>query len=752
MATFSINTGTSTEAIKYDLRQESEIDYILDFLYDNTNKEIQPHDIRDAVLSNWSNTSFKETLTSGGTISYIGIDTLNPTNQDTKNKILLGKRDYQSSEILESTLLGGDTDVFLYNTKIDTTENFETKISILSGTNSSLFHSAPYLQSQVVSGTTQSASLDFLNMGVGTISFHSNSATVSISNIIFPTISESTASASNNRILKWQDGKLEWGDIIYPSTSVIGTTGSELNIYGNPTNLNGYPLEFTDSRECPISIGDVTMGSTFNSMSLADILRKIIYTYLPPQCSIQILPPYNSRYVEVGTSPTIKIEWTITKRTLSTLPTTLTNMIPGSYIPITTGGQVTITGTSSGVYISPIQNTQSSFKISVSDGTQSASASTSIEGIYPYFYGFSTLSTMTTAGLSTLSKLIETQGDKTIDISGTGNYYFIYDSNYPNLNGIFDDVNNLILGTSFSTTPTTSTLSSPTGLWASKQFKIYQWNGAPQIGPPSVNYQFKFSYTYESETLSLLSRFSVTPSDSWKIAINTCIKTLKTGGIWALTDVIYFFNMHNQTDALLNWKENAHNCTIPGNIPTFTTKQGFTGNTSTTPYLNTNFNPYSDGFHYTQNSATIAIWRRQFLDNTSSTARMEFSNYEGGNYRIGIGHYGSIGDSFRINEITASGWYYNLSRATGLIALTTTSNTNRMLYLNGNYMSSNTKTSSRAVNNNLYILARNNAGAFPDQPSGNEISFAFAGASLDATKMLTLYTAVNTFNTTVNGL
>lgn len=487
MGTFSINTGTSTEAIKYDLRQKSELDSILDLLYDNTDKMINPHDIRDAILSDWSNASFKQTTASGSIISYIGIDTMNPDDKDTKNKILLGKRDYLGNEILDTTLLNSNMDILLFNTKSDTTSNYETKISILSGTNSSLYTDAPYLQSQVVSGTTQSTSLDIVNMTSGTISFYSSSGSFSVNNIIFPTISESTASASNNKVLKYEDGKLAWLDIVFPNTSSIGTTGSELNIYGSPVNVNGYSLEFTDTRECPISIGDITIGSTFNSISLSDMLRKMIYTYLPPQCTISVAPPYSAGYTEVGTAPSVKITYTITKRTLPTEITGLVNMIPGSHPTITTNGQVVESGTSSGIYISPIQNATSSFTINVSDGTQSSSASTYLQGIYPYFYGFSTLSTITTAGLASLTKLVETQGDKTIDICGAGNFYFIYDNNYPNLNDILDDAGNSILGTSFSS-PTTSTLSSPTGLWASKQFKVYQWNSVP----PSVNYQFKY--------------------------------------------------------------------------------------------------------------------------------------------------------------------------------------------------------------------------------------------------------------------
>ena len=130
-----------------------------------------------------------------------------------------------------------------------------------------------------------------------------------------------------------------------------------------------------------------------------------------------------------------------------------------------------------------------SFTLTVSDGTQSNSASATITGIYPYFYGFSNLTTMTTAGLASLTKVVEPKGNKNIDVFGSGNLYFIYDYNYPDLSSIVDNNSNIITS---SFTQSIITLSSPTGLWASKQFKVYQYNGVPQIGPPSVNYQFKY--------------------------------------------------------------------------------------------------------------------------------------------------------------------------------------------------------------------------------------------------------------------
>ncbi len=498
--TFSVNIGLTTEATSYPIQDY--LDNILDNLQDNKDKLVNPVDVRDAVFSLWTSVPFKQTTASGSSISYVGLDSNNPSNRDIKSKIYLGKRAYSGTysytefdNIMNDSLLTSDVDIFLYNTKIDTQSQTSTRVAIIAGTNLSLHTKSPYIQSQLISGSTQSVSLDVVNPSLlgGNINIQSiNSGytgSVIVNNIIFPTIDESGLSASNEKVLFIEDGELVWDIIQLPTLDYIGVTGSELDIYGTPTNVNGYSLEFADSRRCPVQIGDILYGDTFNNMPLSETLRRVIYDYLPPTCSIEITGVYSVGYAEVGTYPTPTLQYTLNKKTLNTQIAGLSNMIPGAYPPIINTSYVTITGSSSGVVISPITATSTEFKVTLGDGMQIASASTTITGIYPYFYGFSPNLTMNSIGLAGLSKLVESFGDKTIDVIGTGNLYFIYDSNYGTLSNIYDEYGNTSSG-SFSYTPIV--LSSPSGLWAAKEFYVYQWNGVPQIGPPSVNYQFKY--------------------------------------------------------------------------------------------------------------------------------------------------------------------------------------------------------------------------------------------------------------------
>lgn len=509
IGTFSYNPGDITEAINYPVEyylsltasvtQESDLMYSL---RDNEEKLINPISLRNSILSLWTSIPFKETKINN--ISYIGVDTLYPGDNDLKKTIFIGKRSYSgtysydnSYDIMNTNLLNSNVDIFLYNTKKDTVSNTITRMVLLAGNKPSLHISSPFIQSQKVVGLTESLSIDFvsksgdLNVGnpIPNNNLNGTTASFSLNGVILPTIDEnfngSTYSSilNDNKVLYYDNGRYVWDEITLPSVNTIGVTGSELEILGTPVNVNGYSLELNDSRYTPISIGGISMGQTFSNLPIVEVLRSLIYTYLGPLCTITI----DNKYSEVGTYPTPQLTYTITKRTKNTEITNLNNMLPGFYPAITNSGQVTITGVSTGL-VGKIDTSETYFTITVKDiiGTTQSSVA-SIKGIYPYFYGFSSLSIITNQELFNLTKSIEYKSDKLIDISGYGNYYFIYDSNYGLLSEILDDYgNNIISSFSYSI----KTLSN--GPWALKTFYVYQLDNVSQVGPPSINYEFKY--------------------------------------------------------------------------------------------------------------------------------------------------------------------------------------------------------------------------------------------------------------------
>lgn len=512
MATYSKYTGLPYEALSTGLILSSSSpygftnDYVLEDVYDNETKSVIPKNIRDMLLSSWDSTAFKQTFGGSPSVYYIGIDTGNTQSYlDIKgSKVYLGKRSYLATDVMNTALLSGQADVYLHNTKKDTVSQGTTRVAFLSGKNNALHTSAPYVEAQVVkTGTsTYSISMNIINpSNLGDIHFLSRGrdvfgqdtdtgGTVSVNGVVFPTYDGSDpqfgGSASDGRILAYDNGGMVWKDLNIANSGFIGVTGSEMNIYASVVNINGYPLEFTETMHVPREFGDVRLGATFSGESLTKLLQKMVYSYLPPLCTLSLAN--STGYVEVGTYPQIRLNYSITKRSKGTLPTLLVNMIPSSYPAISTYEHRTVEGTADGVIISPVSATSSVFTVKVNDGDQTNTASVSVTGVYPYFYGFTSSSTIKTYSLNSLDKLVEPKGDKTLGISGTGNFYFLYDAAYGALSEIRDSYNNNIIA-SFSSS--NAILSSPTGLWTARQFIIYKWADAGPIGPPSENFQFK---------------------------------------------------------------------------------------------------------------------------------------------------------------------------------------------------------------------------------------------------------------------
>jgi len=320
--TFSLNLGQPTETSR-----KATVFEVLQELPNNSQKLISPRDVRDAFLSSWANSAFR--VTNPGILSseYIGLDSGDPANRDIKNKILIGKRQYGNLDIMNSTLLNSDTDIFFYNTKIDSITQSSTKIGFLTGTSSNIYPYAPYIESKVNSdGTGFDFNIKNPSPFDGPINIQSNSGRVSINGVVFPTVAETTTNAANGKILRYTgtypNGFLEW-DAPSVSLTSIGITSSPTNIYGSTVSVNGYPLEFIEDSIVPITVGGVEQGSSFSAGSffngttyqnwpIVEVLRDILYPYVEPELSLDIyVGTPGNKYAEVGTTPSLTMTYSV---------------------------------------------------------------------------------------------------------------------------------------------------------------------------------------------------------------------------------------------------------------------------------------------------------------------------------------------------------------------------------------------------------------------------------------------------------
>jgi hypothetical protein len=108
-----------------------------------------------------------------------------------------------------------------------------------------------------------------------------------------------------------------------------------------------------------------------------------------------------------------------------------------------------------------------------------------------------------------------------------------------------------------------------------------------------------------------------TPLSSGQITkLDTFVKALKTGlGITALSDafdVMYVLGGETAESSLRNLVKNAHHAETV-NSPTFTALEGFNGN-GTDQYIDTKYNPSTQGVNFTLNNCSVGVYIRNDVD------------------------------------------------------------------------------------------------------------------------------------------
>jgi hypothetical protein len=229
------------------------------------------------------------------------------------------------------------------------------------------------------------------------------------------------------------------------------------------------------------------------------MIERIVYDYLAPTCTISLSGGVQI-YSEIGSRPEVYLDYSITKRTNDTKPTALYNMIPNQLPAISSNTTLTRKGKVKGVVILPLEKRKTTFTITASDGTSSNSASTFIEGIYPFFYGFTASTTINNSLLTMISKEVSEKKSQKIDIyrqgiNSTDYFYFIYDYDHGPLSAILDPSGSDILSGRFSA-PIEATLSSPDGYWAGKKMLVYISTSIAGLYTPPDSISAYFTFVF----------------------------------------------------------------------------------------------------------------------------------------------------------------------------------------------------------------------------------------------------------------
>ena len=251
-----------------------------------------------------------------------------------------------------------------------------------------------------------------------------------------------------NGYFKWEQPTI--------SLNNIGTPGYPTNIYGSTVSVNGYSIEFIDNNLTPTTLGGVTMGSSFSANSfdngpgfqnwpVTEVLRKVLYPYVPPVLQIIAINnsnPSNPSYAEIGTTPSISLTYSITtyarneSEKINPYSISNTNVTGLSFsgLPGTKLNSVFNTSTFSAT------TGPKNWVLSVNDSIGIYSLTASINFIRPVYYGFT--SSVLTNNYTPLIKSVTPYPGLSSSISftynGSGYLYFVYPATFTTLSQIQD--------------------------------------------------------------------------------------------------------------------------------------------------------------------------------------------------------------------------------------------------------------------------------------------------------------------------
>lgn len=228
--------------------------------------------------------------------------------------------------------------------------------------------------------------------------------------------------------------------------------------------------------------------------------------------------------------------------------------------------------------------------------------------------------------------------------------------------------------------------------------------------------------------------------------VNNLIVGLKADGIWTKLDRLWLYAAENTQSALIDIV--ALDTTTLVSTPTFTTDRGYAGN-GTSTYLNTTFNPATDGVQYVLNSAHAAIW-----DNTSRGAvtSIETGIYDGTNIAdlfVLTAAFGPTGSATRLNNSGAAGIGGSNVTSQGFVVTQRSNASTLELFFNGSSVgASGAQASSALVSLPFFVGGRNDSGVF-STGSTDQISAVSYGAALTSGQASNYYTRLRTYMTSV---
>lgn len=237
---------------------------------------------------------------------------------------------------------------------------------------------------------------------------------------------------------------------------------------------------------------------------------------------------------------------------------------------------------------------------------------------------------------------------------------------------------------------------------------------------------------YDADAEALFSRLTVPPSAPQKAAYNALILGLKADGLWALTDRLLIYGVHDAQAARQNIRQNLYNAVAVA-APNFLAFNGYAGDGAAS-YLNTGYAPGVSAGVASRDSNAAMIW--SLTESLASTT-------ECGNSVVSIGARIAGGQSSSRNMNTV-GSNDAVASSAGCFVVSRTGSSSYRKFFNGVAFASPIQTSTAPTTDVSYDCARNFNGVLTTPSSRRIYASAHLGGLSDS-QVVAFYTRINAF-------
>lgn len=238
---------------------------------------------------------------------------------------------------------------------------------------------------------------------------------------------------------------------------------------------------------------------------------------------------------------------------------------------------------------------------------------------------------------------------------------------------------------------------------------------------------------YDPDAILYFNQLTGSLPISFKNAVNTYVRALKTAGIWTQLDRLWLHATPNQQNARISIVNPTSTPITEVNAPTWTANLGYTGN-GATAYLNHNIRE-SDLTNYTLNSSSIFLYcRSNVAENVN-----EYGVYDAGAGPditaciINSGAFYYMANNIQVADVSYSS---NLN-SLGFFMSKRINATDLLNYKNAILLQTQTGPAQSLLSLNIYSLARNDSFVAAAFSSKQHALIGYGSGSIDKDAMNT---------------